>query len=146
MGWTYHWGRAWEEMGNNGFGENFEGGHTFANSKQEVRTPLSKLIWGTMNTKVLISLIVPMPQKLARAAKGWPTRRMTSRCRCAGAHAHMYAHACTCTKHVVHVYVHTYLQMDTHINTQIYTPKLLTGTGCIDTHIYIHTPIDVDAY
>ena len=61
-------------MGNNVFGDNFEGGHTFANSKQEVRTPLSKLIWGTMNTKVLISLIVPMPQKLARAAKGWPTQ------------------------------------------------------------------------
>ena len=40
-------------MGNNGFGDNFEGGHTFANSKQEVRTPLSKLIWGTMNTKVV---------------------------------------------------------------------------------------------
>ena len=164
-------------MGNNGFGENFEGRHKFANSKLEVRTPLSKLIWGTMNIKahmhicmhmhvhvhVLVcekihpwihkmqfgfrrrrsiaddiaivrriaqiarkkhikyvypfadmcahihalhvyhfsisfySLIVPMPQKLARAAKGWPTRRMTSRCRCTGAHAHMYAHACTCT-------------------------------------------------
>ena len=47
-------------MGNNGFGDNFEGRHTFANSKQEVRTPLSKLIWGTMNIKAHMHICMHM--------------------------------------------------------------------------------------
>ena len=85
MGWTYHWGRAWEEMGNNGFGENFEGRHTFANSKQEVRTPLSKLIWGTMNIKAHMHICM---------------------------HMHVHVHVLVCEKKYTHGYIKCSLALE----------------------------------